>query len=250
VACFALSLLLLASGHAKAQTFEAASVHSAAPGSHGWYVRDLPGGRFRAENVPLFNLVVYAFRTHGRQVVGLPAWAKQQRFTIDAVAPEAVARLAPAALEAADAHMLQELLKKRFHMKAHWTTKNLAVYQLQVGKAPAKLQPADAGSALAAPTAGAGQPDLAVTGPGSIEARGATLASLAAVLTDFSDRVVQDRTGLTGKFDFMLSWAWRADVPGLPLRSAVEAQLGLEMVPAVSEVRVLSVDHVTLPGPN
>ena len=70
------------------------------------------------------------------------------------------------------------------------------------------------------------------------------------------DRVVVDRTGLIGFFDFDLSWTPNL-APGATTRddsgslfTALEEQLGLKLEPIRGSVEVLVIDHVEKPTPN
>jgi uncharacterized protein (TIGR03435 family) len=62
---------------------------------------------------------------------------------------------------------------------------------------------------------------------------------------------VEDDTGLTGKYDFTLSWIAQipnspdldAEVAGPSLNTAVQEQLGLKLTPKKGEVEMIVVDH-------
>ena len=75
------------------------------------------------------------------------------------------------------------------------------------------------------------------------------------------DRPVLDRTGLTGKYDFVFEFTPEFNgppPPGLPpldesgptLQEALKAQLGLKLEPQTGPVDVLVVDHVEQPSEN
>jgi uncharacterized protein (TIGR03435 family) len=74
-----------------------------------------------------------------------------------------------------------------------------------------------------------------------------TVAWLANQLSGQSGRPVVDETGLSGEFDFVLSWAPNANAPnaeGLPdLFAAVQQQLGLKLERKKGSVEMLVVDH-------
>jgi len=95
-------------------------------------------------------------------------------------------------------------------------------------------------------------------------ARNISLENLAGYLPDFEDmgRPVVDQTGLSGTFDFSLSWLpERSGVPSSgasePMNSegpsfleALRDQLGLKLKPTRAEIQMLVVDHVEQPSPN
>jgi uncharacterized protein (TIGR03435 family) len=59
---------------------------------------------------------------------------------------------------------------------------------------------------------------------------------------------VLDRTGLTGKYDFILDWtpdqgSQALDIPGPSLFAALQEQLGLKLEPTKGPVEMLIIDH-------
>jgi uncharacterized protein (TIGR03435 family) len=76
------------------------------------------------------------------------------------------------------------------------------------------------------------------------------------------DRPVVDKTGLTGKYDFDLTWApdetqfggevpvAPAEAPAAPLFSAIQEQLGLRMTATRGPVEALVVDKAERPSAN
>src|SRR6185436_10622930 len=55
----------------------------------------LPGGRFTAENVPLRELLRFAYQIQPFQLEGLPGWANSNRFDITAKAESDIPPLGP-----------------------------------------------------------------------------------------------------------------------------------------------------------
>jgi uncharacterized protein (TIGR03435 family) len=86
-----------------------------------------------------------------------------------------------------------------------------------------------------------------------------TMARIARELSAFTDRPVQDQTGLTGSFDFQLTWTpdeyastdghvkllngTALDASGPSLYSAVTEQLGLKLQPKTGQIEILVIDH-------
>lgn len=98
---------------------------------------------------------------------------------------------------------------------------------------------------------------------------GSTMASLATRFPMYVGRIVVDRTGLTGLYQYDLHFGDRpipgagpgggfpfpvssqAGDPDAPsLFTALEEQLGLKLVPQTGRVDVLVIDHVEPPKPN
>jgi uncharacterized protein (TIGR03435 family) len=99
--------------------------------------------------------------------------------------------------------------------------------------------------------------------PVSVRGGGVTLAMLAGLLERAVGRLVIDRTGLAGNWDFEVKYTPdRSQLPpgveppssidwnGPSLFTALEEQLGLKLRPARGPVEVLVVDSVQQPTPN
>jgi beta-lactamase regulating signal transducer with metallopeptidase domain len=98
-------------------------------------------------------------------------------------------------------------------------------YALVVAHADGRLGPGMTRVTPSAQTAGADTVDVR---PGAISAERITPGRLAALLAGVLDRPVDDRTGLAGRFNVHL--AWDADVGNLALQTALQQQLGLQLV--------------------
>ena len=99
--------------------------------------------------------------------------------------------------------------------------------------------------------------------PVSVRGGGTTLAVLASLLEGPAQRLVIDRTGLTGNWDLEVNYTPdRSQLPpgvelpssidpnGPSLFTALEEQLGLKLRPARGPVEVLVIDSVQQPTPN
>jgi bla regulator protein BlaR1 len=85
----------------------------------------------------------------------------------------------------------------------------------------------------------------------------ATAESMAGLVGELSrqlQRVVVDKTGLTAKYNYKLSWspddaAPSPDATGPPdIFTALQEQLGLKLQPGKAEIDTFVVDHVELPS--
>ena len=72
-------------------------------------------------------------------------------------------------------------------------------------------------------------------------------------------RMVVDRTGLSGRYDFLLRWTPEEELGGnaaLPdsiggsIFTALQEQLGLKLAPQKAPVDVLVIDHIDRPSEN
>ncbi len=91
----------------------------------------------------------------------------------------------------------------------------------------------------------------------TLTAKNVAVMELAHLLqSNVVDRPVVDRTGLQGKYDFVLTWAdesslepeGKSDVAGI--FTAVQDQLGLKLSPEKTAVKVMVIDQVEQPSPN
>jgi uncharacterized protein (TIGR03435 family) len=96
-------------------------------------------------------------------------------------------------------------------------------------------------------------------GRGRLTGQGIPLGNLVPPLTHELGRIVQDKTGLTGKYDIELRWTTddaapdsrsASDSPGPSLFTAMQEQLGLKLESQKAPVEVLLIDHVGQPPPN
>jgi bla regulator protein BlaR1 len=149
--------------------------------------------------------------------------------------------------------MMQGLLTDRFKMKAHFETRVMPVYELIVVKGGTKLKE-DSDTSKA----------MAVFDFSKLRATAVPTHELCALLEsapDIGGRVIVDKTGLTGTYDFNLKWApLQAPVPGgtssspdaggASLFTAIEEQFGLKLVPTKGPGQVVVIDHIERPSEN
>jgi uncharacterized protein (TIGR03435 family) len=97
--------------------------------------------------------------------------------------------------------------------------------------------------------------------PGLMMGAGVSMSDLARNLAGPADRLVVDKTGLTGSWDFDLTYALDQplpNIPGLPLPppdavplfTALQEQLGLKLEPQRAPVDVLVVVSIERPTDN
>ncbi len=235
--------------------FDVASIKPATSGDTRRMIGPEAGGRFRAVNVGLRQLIAFAFGVANSRadltVVGGPAWIDSARFDVDAVVPGG--SLPPGTA----VPLVLKLLEERFQLRAHRATMQRPVYHLVVDRGDGRL-----GEALRPTTTNCGVRNLPPLcglriAPGDVSGDGVTAAQLATELAPFAGRVIVDRTGLSQLFDVDLKWI--IDSPGgdavggtnLPgLFTALKEQLGLRLDDAVGFVQVVVVDSVAMLSPN
>jgi uncharacterized protein (TIGR03435 family) len=225
--------------------FEVATIKPAAAGRDGGRVRTLPGGQtFIASNVALKNLIMTAYSVRADQISGGPGWTSADGYDIEAKAGQAVG---PAELLL----MLQSLLADRFKLILRDEKKVQPVYALILEKAVPNLKRNKDGS----------ESLLFPTGVGQYRATDVSMPYLAWTLSRFPDvgRVVIDRTGLPGGYDFDLRFTMTpvgqnpADAPpeaGPSVFTALKEQLGLKLEPAREAVDFFIIDRAERPSEN
>ncbi|MFZ2022481.1 MAG: TIGR03435 family protein [Terracidiphilus sp.] len=236
--------------------FEVASIKPARPedSDHNW---NSARGRVSIENYTLRQLIREAYGLKSdSQVIGGPDWIGKRAFDIEAKLDDAEATkiqsMSGPERRQVTQLAVQALLRDRFQLKATLAMRSIPVYSLVVSKSGAKLMPS-------APQLDEnGKPRLEAnhsvhTHNGQMIATAISMSSLADYMPD-CDRVVLDRTGLKGEYDFKLNWT-RDNGNGIPpdaqypgIFTALREQLGLDLKPDKAPVDVVVVDAAKEPA--
>jgi uncharacterized protein (TIGR03435 family) len=269
IAAVAMVQLALASAPSQAQEapsllksatgVPAFDVVSIKPGKPGCVLREIgpsPNG-FHIECIPLSMLIRYAFgymSLSDERVFGEPAWTRSAAYDIDAkVEAQDAAAFDRLTIEQ-KAAMLQTPLKSRFQLAMHGETRSLPVYALVIAKGGPRLKPSDPSDASTNTL-----PTTRMRGRGKLEAHHCSIDGIIPYLSPLEGRTIVDHTGLTGKYDFTLTWE-----PETPSRdphpqdeevrpsifTAVQEQLGLKFEPQKAPLDVLVIDHIERPSEN
>lgn len=229
-------------------------------------------------------------------VEGGPGWINSDQYTIEAESEGAATNLMM------NGPMMQTLLEERFQLKVHRESREGAVYALTGARGGLKIQPAKQGPCLRSDFDGSPLPFLEP--PAGMEnlqcrfsltfrkgtnattmARSASMEEFTAILTRMMDRLVVDKTGITGNVDYRLVFSPDDSTPhaptpqseaeaarvneavfgrgrsadGVPVAddpagpsifTAVEQQLGLKLEPARGSRDYLVIDSISRPTPN
>jgi uncharacterized protein (TIGR03435 family) len=218
------------------------------------------GGSFTATNATVRQLVLTAYRLRDFQVSGGPGWIESDRFDVAARAPEGEKPDHPA--------MLRTLLAERFTLRTHRETREQPIYALVVARSDGRLGPQlqpstiDCSGRGGAPPAGNANCGLnsSVGGAlGKMTGTGTTMDNLATALGNFGlNRMVLNRTGLTGGYDVELQWmpdnarAPAGDTANQApsIFTALQEQLGLKLDSQRGPVEFLVIDSVDQPTPD
>jgi uncharacterized protein (TIGR03435 family) len=210
------------------------------------------GARFQPDGLTVVGMSVHdmlveAFHVFDDQVVNEPAWVKTEPWDIDAkVGGDDVAALQKLSFDQRTT-MFGQIVTERFGLKVHHETRELPVFALVVAKGGVKMT---AAKPFPNPPAVAknGPGRLMMTGRGKLEAEGTAMPYVATVLENEVHRKVVDRTGLTGAYDFTLTWTPDQSAPSI--FTAVQEQLGLKLEASKGPVDVIVVDQVEKPEAN
>jgi uncharacterized protein (TIGR03435 family) len=260
------------------------------------------GGRITGRNLPLGLLIRTAYDVNENQVVGAPDWNMSDKFDLQATAtfsanPQIMGKELQAAIRA--------LLADRFKLKFHLETRDLPVSVLVLNRSDGRLGPdlkpstsdcskgsEEQAKALQSLTSGdqaatlailKGQPiKCSVTPrmpsaptPGTapmigMHGDGQPMEVIVQLLKQFTGRLIVDKTGLTGLYDFDIqidlatmlaaasSMGVNVPVPatnlppsdGPSLLTALQEQLGLKLDSQRGPVEVLVIDAVEKPTPD
>jgi uncharacterized protein (TIGR03435 family) len=273
---------------AKRPTFEVASVKLNPRCTRALHRYEYSPGRLHISCVTVRSMLTEAyFLGTGRQhseairIVGGPGWLDTDRFDISAKAE------GPAGETEMKGPMMLALLEDRFHLSLRKDYRDVPVFELIVTNGGPKLRLAQEGSCVTRDSRTAPPGDPGKAGAGRVRKCGyvgdrsagvlivaewnsVTLGYFADMLRGRTNRLVLDRTGLTGQYDIRLELSpsdltsgprflngqpesprAQSDPSGGPtIFEALPKQLGLKLVPATARQAVFVVDHAERPLPN
>ena len=247
--------------------FEAAAIRPNNSGERAAQFNDEPGGRFTATNTPLQRLILEAYGISENQLVDAPEWTRTERFDVNAKL-EREAPIVRGGQPGERQLALRSLLAERFKLAVHRETREVMMYALVMARADRRpgpglkpsltdCSPQTVQERIAAAQAGRSVPGMCGTrvNTGIIRFGGYPLSEFARVFR-YAGRNVIDRTGLTGSWDFELTFTpdplelrpgqepppLDPDRPSLP--TAMQEQLGLKLESIRGPVEVLVVDRI------
>jgi len=230
-------------------TFDVASVRPADPeAGRGGGIKPLPGGEaYDAKNVSVKLMFSLMHKIPMRQITGGPGWFETALWDVKAKAAQ------PSSID--DLHtMFQNLLADEFQLKFHKEVKQGAVYILSVDKGGPKMKVNETPQNFDIP--------IRPTGPAEFAGVRVPMPYLTWFLSNIlqrEERPVIDRTGLTGNYDFALSFAPElppgVDTKDLPpgmmdrptIFNALRDQLGLKLDPQKGPVEMYVIDSAEKP---
>ncbi|MEZ2348545.1 TIGR03435 family protein [Terriglobus sp. RCC_193] len=242
------------------------------------------GGVFSATNLPLISYLIFAYKitNNNRQALidSAPPWVNSEFYNIEARTDR------KSVTKDEMRQMMQSLLKERFHLYAHTESRETRVYAAELdhpGKLGIQLRPHPIDTPCQ--REGGDNEDTKRFTP-SFDPQGFPLVcgrfvnaiktlqahhrrigggdlAMSQILSSFTGvgnlgHPVVDRTGLAGKYDFVLDFLpdpppgseEPADASGPRFVAAVRSQLGLKLIADKASIDFVILDHIEHPTPN
>ena len=221
-------------------------------------------------NVTVRRLIEYAYDLKDYQLTGGPDWIKSERYDIAATwrpspnievddmsppppppPPGALVkqdlaplgpyvRLEPGQLQ----FIIKAILATRFGLQVNSAPRNLPGFAMEIAASGSKLPKAIPPQMIggeqvltAREMSKDGKEEVGLVGP---------VGNFADMIAEKVAAPVTDRTGLTGTYDMTLNWTTSGD-KAETIRTALEQQLGLELVPVSTPVQMLNVQQIRPP---
>ena len=249
--------------------FEVASVKPSSPEVQDGFMGATAGGGIEARAETMRNLFATAWDIHwdhvDQMILGMPKWMDTARYDILAKPPRVANGPPPPRTSSVDDDlrvMLRALLTDRFKIKTHYENLPVKAYTL-VADSP-RLKKADPSN-----RANCGEARTVMNDPRDRNPRLSRLLACQNVTTaEFADQLmavspndfaypVVDATGVSGRWDLMLSYTPTGDVRNpydgnsspdpsgaMSIFEAVRKQLGLRMEMRKRMLPVLVIDHM------
>ena len=246
--------------------FEVATIKPNRSVESGWSFGAQPGGVWRMVNLPISRLIREAYPTPSGDLVGAPDWVTSDRYDV-------IAKGEGTPTREQIRQMLQTLLMDRFKLAAHDEMRERPVFSLVLARSDGRLGAGLQASKVdcdavnkarsegrkpdgpmpangAAPCSWSSRAVDATTGT-TLLFGGLPLTRLGEAIGQQDGRLVIDKTGLKGNYEFTLRYSTSptgGDVPSV--FTALEEQLGLKLVSDRAQLQVLVIDQIERPTEN
>jgi len=192
------------------------------------------------------TMLMVGYGLQKSQIANAPEWVKTESFDVDGF-PDAAGQPSVQQFQS----MVRKLLVERFGLKMHKEQREMAAYALTIAKGGMKLTPTSSDpSALPEQEVQGGNADR------QLKFTNVSMQDFSLMLLYEVDKPLVDRTGLSGRYDFRVTFtkdessvpAGGSSSPGL--FTAMQEQLGLKLEPVKTAVDVLVVDRIQKPTAN
>lgn len=235
-------------------------------------------GEFLDNNVTMKDMIAMAYGVRPERIVGGPEWISTQRFNFEAhwkpaprpsstvppppppnvaIRTQTVAApghgpglstttgvIVPAPLQA----MLRNFLAERVNLKLRDDSQVLPVYELIVANGGSKLTSSKSESNVTQVRMESSVDDRIENGQHTLAITNGDLRILCNDLTSRLGNDVIDKTGLTGRYNFELSFPADANLD--QLASTLRDKYGLDLQSNQQPLKVFDIDNVDMPQPN
>lgn len=242
-------------------SFDAATIKPSSPDARGGSIGFEPGGRWVMVNAAMGGMIRSAYPTDDSELLNAPPWVDTDPYDVIAKAEGDPSR-------EQSILMLQSLLADRFKLKVHYETRERPVLALVIARSDGRLGADLVRSqidcdAVAAERKQGRQPEVKTTNGAlpcgysvsggrimTMQSGGISLSRMARSLGRMDGRIVVDKTGLAGDYEFTLRYSdtGTGDTPSLV--TALQEQLGLKLVPDRAQLKMLVIDHIERPTPD
>jgi uncharacterized protein (TIGR03435 family) len=193
-------------------------------------------------------VLMLAYNVQESQIAGGPSWIGTDRWSIDAKSEAGAAHSIEETRQ-----MLQNLLRDRFGLQAHRETREQSAYVLKIAKGGPRLKASETGTT-----------NIRISGS-AIGLEHGEISRLTQLLSSALGKPVVDQTGLTGHYDVSLQWSdapvadggvigldahATADPNRESIFSAIQDQLGLQLVSQREPVEMIVIDKIERPSAN
>ena len=233
--------------------FDVTSIHLSSPTQPGFQAitARADGAGYTASYIPVKMMIAFMYRIPARQILGGPRWLEDDRYDVEAKA--AGKKYTVDELNT----MYQNMLADRFHLKFHIETKEANAYVLTLDKNGSKMKVNDQPQSYNTP--------ITYSGTGIMNGARVPMPYFCWILGQIlqqDERPVVDMTGLSGYYDFTLSYLPQNLPPEVrnnlsqealdrpSIFEALKEQLGLKLTAQRGSVRYLVIDHIERPTGN
>lgn len=223
-----------------------------------------PGGFFMNGGT-IRQIFQIAYPSQAQDPIGAPEWMLTERYDM-------TVRFDGTPTPEQNAAIFREIFADQLKLRAHYETRDAPTYTMVLARADGRLPPAvrrlevDCDSLMAAARRGESVPALPPSasgapacgdqfGNGSITSGGMRMDRLAGAIRNVAGRLIIDKTGLVGFYEFSLEWAPQrppsSDAPADTrpnIFTAIQEQLGLKLEASTSPVQVVVIDHIERPS--
>ncbi len=242
---------------APAYTYDTVSIHKSQLPCPPCGLGIGPQGGLRISNMPVMNMLTFAYGVRDYQFSGAPGWVSSDTYDVIFTPDKSEAPAGPdtqldvKVAASRNKQRLQSVLRDRFGLVLRAENHELPIYRMTQAKSGTKMtvHPESDPAHFVRQTDGSER--------GHMEGMGTTTKGLAAVLSSIVGRPVTDETGLTGQYDFKLDWTpdpGSAEQPADSTRpsifTALIDQLGLRLESAKGPVPVYVIEKIERPSEN